>query len=156
MTTELDLATVHRYFSATCFNAAWALVDKVDRTTADEQRLIETCYASLYHWRSREDCTDQNLSIGYWQLSRAHAVMGNGTEAKRAAEICLSHSENLEPFYLGYAYEALARAAWIAGDGNQAREVARQALAQAELVQQADHREMLTKDIQEFADLLTL
>src|SRR5450759_1664024 len=36
-------------------------------------------------------------------------------EARRSAEVCLEHSRELEPFYLGYAFEALARAAKLAG-----------------------------------------
>jgi hypothetical protein len=73
-------------------------------------------HASIFHWISRPDCTDQNLSVGYWQASRIQALIGNAQQASLYARICLGYSANLEPFYLGYAYESLARAATLMND----------------------------------------
>jgi hypothetical protein len=48
-------------------------------------------------------------------------LLGNAAEARRQAEVCISYSGELEPFYVGYAREARARAAKIAGDKDLAR-----------------------------------
>ena len=105
--------------------------------------------ASIYHWLNRPDCERKRLSIGYWQASRIQAVLGNAAEARRYAEVCLSYSVDLEPFFLGYAHEALARAAYVAGETGSAVEHLKIAAAQAALVGRKEDRELLLKDLQE-------
>ena len=115
-TPSFDVEAAHRYFSANCFNRAWDLIDKPDRSVEEERMLVLLSQASLFHWSQRPDNNNQSMSIGYWQASRVQALLGNAAEARRYAGICLEYSHDLEPFYLGYAYEALARAARLAGD----------------------------------------
>lgn len=147
MMLEFDLATTHKYFAAYCFNSAWALIDKPDRTAEEDQMMISLNQASIFHWRNRADCSDKNLSIGYWQASRIRAILDHVDEAQRCAEICLGYSKSLEPFYLGYAYEALSRAAFIAGELDQAKSFADLAKTQATLVEDANNRELLFNDL---------
>jgi len=103
----------HKKLSADCFNRVWELLDKKQRTPEDDERMITLAHASLAHWRLREDCTDRNLSIGCWQISRVYAVLRQGANAKHYGELCLSVSSKEPPFYLAYAHEALARAAML-------------------------------------------
>jgi len=107
---SLNLAAAHEHFSVACFNEAWALLDRTDRSSEDDQRMIELCLASLWHWTQRDDCSATNMSIGYWQASRVYATVGFASEARRYATLCLeaSNRPNVPPFYAGYAYEALA------------------------------------------------
>ena len=35
---EFDIVAAHRYFSAQCFNRAWDLIEKTDRTPENDQR----------------------------------------------------------------------------------------------------------------------
>ncbi|MBW6493806.1 MAG: hypothetical protein K0B16_04495 [Burkholderiaceae bacterium] len=37
-TPEFDLAAAHRYFAAHCFNSAWELIGKTDRSAAQKIR----------------------------------------------------------------------------------------------------------------------
>ena len=76
--------------------------------------MVSMCHASLYHWQQRPDCTSRSLSIGYWQLSRVYALLGEADNARHYGRHCLDHSQDEEPFYLGYAHEALARAEAVA------------------------------------------
>jgi len=142
-----DIAAAHKYFAAHCFNSAWDLIEKADRTPEEDRLMVALNQASIYHWRNRPDCDDRSLSIGYWQASRIHALLGSAAEARRYAGICLSYSRALEPFYVGYAHEALARAAAVAGDGEAAKEHAERAKEQAALVANKDDRELLLKDL---------
>ena len=119
-TPEFDLGAAHRYFAAECFNRAWDLIDKHDRTPEEDEDMIRLNQASLYHWSQREDCTNRNLSVGYWQASRICALLGQADNARRYGELCLRYSQDEEAFYLGYAYEALARAESVAGQGEKA------------------------------------
>ena len=57
-----DLPTAHRHFAATCFNAAWELIDKPDRTPAEDEQMLLRTFASFYHWTQRADCTAENRS----------------------------------------------------------------------------------------------
>jgi hypothetical protein len=113
-----DLPAAHRYFAADCFNRAWDYVDKPERTPADDQQMLLLALSSLWHWTQRADATPQNLSIGYWQVSRVYCLLGQPENALIYARLSLKEakSEGVEPFYLGYAFEALARAASLAGD----------------------------------------
>jgi hypothetical protein len=113
---EFDLPAAHRYFAAACFNLAWELIDKPDRSSDEDERMLQLNQASLWHWSQRADCQERNLSIGYWQASRIHWLLQRANEAMRYAELCLLHTPKDDAFLMGYAHEALARSANLAGD----------------------------------------
>lgn len=146
-----DEATAHRHFSAEFFNRAWELIEKKDRTLEDDERMISLAHASLGHWRLRVDCTDQNLSIGYWQISRVYAVLGQGANAKHYGELCLAVSGKEPRFYLGYAREALARAALLNKDRAQFDAHLAEARTLAAKVTDPDERKMLEDDLDSLA-----
>lgn len=145
-----DVQAAHRYFSAHCFNSAWDLIDKSGRSLEEGERMIQLNQASLWHWSQRPDCTDQNRSVGYWQASRIRALLGQADEARRYGQLCLQYSQELEPFYLGYAYEALARAEQAAGNQAGAREYAAEAQRLAGLVSDPEDRKLLMDDLGSF------
>jgi len=118
---EFDLRAAHRYFSAECFNRAWDLMDKPERTAQEDEEMIRLSLASHWHWSQRPDCTSQHHAVGYWQTARIHAMLGQADNARRYGLLSLaaSQQEGVPPFYLGYAYEALARAEQVAGDRGQ-------------------------------------
>lgn len=146
---DFDIAAAHKYFAAHCFNSAWDLLEKPTRTAEDDRLMVALNQASIYHWLNRQDCEPKRLSVGYWQASRIQAVLGNAAEASRYAEVCLSYSADLEPFFLGYAHEALARAAYAADETEVAEKHLELATAQAALVGRKDDRALLLKDLQD-------
>lgn len=113
-----DPQDAHRYFSVQCFNQAWDLIDKQDRTSQEGQAMLELTMASIWHWNQRKDCTPQNQSIGYWQISHVYALLGQVDQARQYGQLSLqaAQKEGVLPFALGYAYEALARAESLAGN----------------------------------------
>ncbi len=117
-TSSFDTHTAHRYFSAECFNRAWDLIDKPLRTSEEERSMLQLGLASLWHWTQRPDCTPTSLSVGYWQVARIFALLGQADMARQYGQACfqVSQGEGILPFYLGYAYEALARAEAVAGN----------------------------------------
>jgi hypothetical protein len=146
---EFDLIAGHKYFAANCFNATWDLLDKSDRTPEEDEQMIRLSMTSLWHWTQREDFTKKNESIGYWQISRVYAVLGQAEDARKYGHFCLAASQDVsvEPFYLGYAYEALARAESVAGNQAAMREYLEKARQAAALVQEAESRQMLESDL---------
>ena len=144
---EFDLDAAHKYFAAHCFNRAWDLIDKKDRTPEDDRMMVALNQASLFHWSHRPDNDDQRRSVGYWQASRIQALLGNAIEARRYADVCLSYSHELEPFYLGYAFEALARATKLAGKAAESKEFLAAAGTQAGAVSRKEDRALLEADL---------
>ena len=142
-----DLQEAHRYFAARCFNAAWELLDKPNRSVADNEQMIRLAHSSLWHWTQRADCQPANLSIGYWQLARVYAVLEQALNARRYGERCLEVTPEDRPFLLGFAHEALARAAGVAGDERRKREHLEEARRQAEQVTDAEERSLLVSDL---------
>ena len=147
-----EQARGHRYFAAECFNRAWTLIDKPDRTAAENEQMFLLSLASLWHWTQRQDCTPRNLSIGYWQVARVCALLGQGSTAAYYAGRCLESSAREPPFYLAYAHEALARAALVDRDLPRLQDHLAQALALTAQVDDPDERAMLEKDLAELRD----
>jgi hypothetical protein len=142
-----DTAHSHRAFSADFYNRTWELLEKPARTPAEDEKMISFSHASLAHWRERADCQQRNLSIGYWQLSRVYAVLGQAGNAAHYGQLCLEHSLNEPPFFLAYAHEALARAARLGGDFSACRAHLDKARSLAGQVADVEERQMLTADL---------
>ena len=146
---EIDLALAHKYFSVNCYNRAWDLMDKQVRTEEEDEQMLQLSIASHWHWTQREDYSPTNASIGYWQISRIHALLKRADEALRYAELCLqiSKESDLPPFYLAYAYEALARAEAVAGNREGVEEYLRLAHQVASQISDKGEKDMLMKDL---------
>jgi hypothetical protein len=116
----------HRRLAAELFNETWRLMEKEDRTAADDDRMLHVAHASRHHWG--EVGTPANLARGEWQCSRVYAVL-------RRPEPCLHHAgralaENgLADWDLAFCHEALARGHATAGDLDTARAEVERALA---------------------------
>jgi tetratricopeptide (TPR) repeat protein len=144
-----DVVAAHKYFSAQCFNKAWDLLDKPERTAEEDEQMIRLGLASTWHWTQREDCTPTHMSTGYWQTSRIYATLGQADNARRYGQLCLeaSQKEGVAPFYLGYAYEALARAESVAGDHEKMQEYLHEARRVADTVPDPDSKSWLLADL---------
>jgi hypothetical protein len=147
---EFDVEAAHRYFAAECFNRAWDLIDKPERSPEEDERMVELSLASAWHWSQRPDCTPENRSVGYWQVSRVYALLGRAGFARRYGQLSLAALEGAgdRPFYLGYAYEALARAESVAGHAEQGAEYLALARQAAERVPDAEDRAVLLADLE--------
>jgi len=142
-----DMAAAHKYFAAHCFNAAWDLIEKPERSAEEDRLMVALNQAAIYHWLNRPDCEPKRLSVGYWQASRIQAILGNAADARNYAEVCRDYSTGQNPFLLGYAYEAMARAATVAGNIGEAAKQLALAKEQAALVSEKEDRELLQKDL---------
>lgn len=144
---DFDLQTVHRYFAAPCFNKTWEYIDGPNRTEEDKFAMLQTAMTSLWHWTQREDATSTNLSIGYWQVSRVYALLGQAHNARKYAEASLKYSDGSEPEYIGFAYEASARAELVAGNKTKMDEYLAKAHEFAGQVKEEDERKILVNDL---------
>ena len=145
---EFDEQTGHRYFAASGFNRTWELIDLPARTDAENEQMLLRAYASLWHWTQRADCTPRNLSVGYWLISRVHALLKQAGPAKHFGELSLESAEQEPPFYKAYAYEALARAAMEGGDRAGLEQSLQNARQLADQVTETEDRSMLLNDLE--------
>ena len=111
--------------------------------------MIQRALASLWHWTQRPDCTSQNLSIGYWQISRVYALANEPDNAYKYAQLCLDVTPSDDPFYLGYAHEAMARAKLLDGNKKDADDNLSSARKYAEQVADVANRKLLMSDLGE-------
>jgi tetratricopeptide (TPR) repeat protein len=149
---ELDYA--HKFFSVRCFNQAWDLIDKPDRTPQEEVEMIMLSFVSHWHWTQREDYTSEKASIAYWQIARIYTILGQYENAIRFAHLCLqtSQEEGIKPFFLAYAYEALARAETLAGNKQQVNKYLDEAKEIANSIIDVQERNMLLADLNNIHD----
>jgi hypothetical protein len=144
---NFDLTAAHKFFSADNFNKTWEFIQKAERSPEDNLNMIQSAMASLWHWTQREDAANENLSIGYWQVSRALCLIGQPELARAYGRRSLKFAEHLAPFYKGYACETLARAEMLANNRvimleylNRARELAQQ-------VKDEEDKQLLLNDL---------
>jgi hypothetical protein len=145
-----DTNAAHRHFAVECFNQAWDLINKIERTPEEDEQMIRLSLASHWHWTQRADCTQENMAIAYWQTARVYTVLGQVDNARRYARLCLEASRGVDiPLWcLGYAYEALARAEFIVGNRTQMTKYLREALRIVEKIDDPDDRQMLLADLE--------
>ncbi len=142
-----DNNQAHKHFSASCYNMAWDLIERSDRTPEDDEQMVHLAHASLWHWTQRPDCIDKNLSIGYWQISRVSLLVGDAVNARKYANQCLAKTPEDEPFCLAYAYEALSRAESLADNRTKAKEHLAEAWHNAERVTDDEEKQLLVNDL---------
>ena len=144
------MPSAHHHFASYCFNQAWNLIDKPDRSPQENEEMINLSHASLWHWTMREDFNAEKASIAYWQLARIYTILGQTHNANRYAGLCLqaSQDEGVSPLLLGYAYEALARAESSAGNHRQAETHLQTARDIAERIVDPQERKYLLDDLE--------
>jgi len=138
-----------RQLAVDLFNRGWTLMETDERTSEQDDELVNTAHASAYHWT--QVGTPANRARSEWQLSRVYVVLGRVEpalhHARRCREICEASPEAMEDWDLPYAHEALARAHALAGEADEA---GRHAAAARELsagVVGAKDREHLEADL---------
>ena len=66
----------HKNEAVRCFNSTWDLLEKTDRTEAENRQMIHMAHASRFHWG--EIGTPLQFGRGEWQVSRVYATLDMG------------------------------------------------------------------------------
>lgn len=108
------MSSPDRQLGVDLYNATWKLIE----SRTDDDLMLQTAHASLYHWAVAPECRPENHARGHWLLSRVYTLAGRPEpalyHARRCLECCTSHA--VADWDLAVAYEALARASRLAGD----------------------------------------
>lgn len=148
MSTEPStLEQTQRKFAKDLFNLTWALLEKPDRSTEDDDAMLDAAHASCHHWRQIGEPV--HFARGQWQVSRVNAVLGRADAAAYHAQRCLEICEaaGLSAFDHAAAYEALARAAMVACDADKCQEYCDRAHKAAEGIHDAEAKAMVLGDV---------
>lgn len=142
--------TDERLLAAQLFNETWRLMEREDRTPADDDRMIHTAHASRYHWGQVPSGTPANLARGEWQISRVYTVLRRPEPALHHAQrvLAICQENGIGDWDLAFAYEALARAHAVAGNAGQARQYADQARTAAKDIAEDEDRALLLADLE--------
>ena len=132
---------------AWCFNRTWDLIEKEDRTPAEDEEMLVTAFAARYHW-SRVG-TPVNFARGEWQIARVYGVLGRHQEAVRHSRRCLeiTESASLRDFDLAFAYEGMARSLALAGNTDEARGFAARAATAGTQIAEEEDRQLFMGDL---------
>ena len=132
------------------FNETWDLIDKPDRTDADNIDMLHKAHVSCYLWREADN--PLNDARGEWLVSRVYSLLGEGRLAllhgARSLAICLDNG--IGDFDLAFGYEAVARAYSILGNSQLQDENKRLGLAACEKIADNGDRDYTLSN---FADL---
>ncbi|MDD4029610.1 MAG: hypothetical protein PHI40_06885 [Caldisericia bacterium] len=155
MTNE-EQVKAHQYFSASCFNSIWNIIDQPTRSPEDLETMIHLAHTSFWHWSQNPDKTASNVSVGYWILSRVYAVAQEAENTVKYGTKCLDISieSSLSPFSIAYGYEALARAHMVAGNHDTAKDFLHKAQIEAKKVEDKESKELIETDLQEIENRL--
>jgi DNA-binding transcriptional MerR regulator len=149
---DLD-AAAHRRLGVDLFNYTWTLIEKADRTPAEDDEMIHATHASRWHWARAEGRTTANLARGEWQCARVYSILGRGEPALWHARRCVEHAEAAvsegvaESWDVPSSYEAMARAFAVAGDRPAAEEWRSRARAAVAAIEGAEDRQIIEQDI---------
>lgn len=152
----MEQTVAHKQIASQCFNKVWDFLDMKESTLQEQEQMIHLAHTSFWHWTQVEEHTPTNLSIGYWQISRVYAIVGNGDQALFFANRCVEVSlkAELPPFYIGYAYEAMARAYQVQKNKEEAMGAYQKALNLADEILVEDSKNMLLKDLEEVREFI--
>jgi hypothetical protein len=147
MTQTLVDEASHRKLATELFNSVWTLLDKPERTMAEDDQMLHAAHASRYHWGVVG--TARESSIGEWQISRVYVALQRSEpaihHARRALEI--ARDGNIGPFFVAYAYEALARGHAVKGDRDFTKRYIDLARDSGKAITEDDEKKMLEDDL---------
>ena len=143
-----DQEKLHRQFAVDCFNGTWDLLEKSDRTTVDDERMVHMAHASRFHWG--EIGTPLNFARGDWQISRVYAMLGEGANALKYGQSCLRFCQEngITDFDLAFAYEAIARAYSVLGEATQQAQYLQLARQAGEAIAEEDEKKYYFSELE--------
>jgi hypothetical protein len=123
-TKTYTLDEAHKYFAQSTNGRVWELLQKTNRSQAEDEEMLHAAHACAYHWQFVGTAVHQQR--GEWLISRVHVMLGHGNEALRHAQRCFelteSHRDLMQDFDVAYAFEGMARAQAMLGDHRIAKE----------------------------------
>jgi tetratricopeptide (TPR) repeat protein len=127
----------------------WKLLEKTDRSPADEEEMECAAFASLYHWLQAG--TQVHHQRGEWLIAHVYTILGETESALKFANRCLELTEayknQMEDFDIAYAYEGMARAHALSGNREVAEKFLGMAQSAGEEISDAESKKIFVGDL---------
>lgn len=138
-----DAAAARRSFAVAAFNGAWDLIDKPDRTPADDRQMLTLAFAARWHWG--EIGTAENTTIADWQVAHVASLIGESSLALAYAQAAYDEARkgDLPDWLRASTAEGLARAHASAGDRAAYEKYAGEARELASKLDEEEDRELI-------------
>ena len=136
-----------RYWAATLFNRVWTLLDRAERTGAEDVEMIHLVHASRAHWQAAGG--PREWAIGEWQVARVYCAVGRAEPALFHARLAadLAADGGLGAFLAASTQEGLARALRLAGEAEDAARVEAAARSWLDRIEDAEERAVVEADL---------
>ena len=139
----------HYYFAVDFHRQTWELLEKKDRSHFEDVRMLDYAHASLAHWRTAG--TAVRHQRGEWLISRVFAVLGDGVQALKHAQLCYEllegNKDEMQDFDFAFVYEAIARAYAVNGEKTEALKFLERAQKAGEAIQEQEDREVFFAEL---------
>lgn len=137
----------HRWFAAECNHLSWKLIERPERTAAEDRQMLHAAYSAAFHW-SMVGTPLQDVRAEL-TLSRVHALLGHGTDALRYAQRCLAYCDNnlCEDWDIALGYVAMAHAAALLSDNQTHAEYYRAAEQKVSQIQSEANRRIVEAEL---------
>ncbi len=129
-----------RELAVQSFNDAWTLIDKSDRTSEEERRMLVLACASRSLWEGIGDA--EQIVTGDWQVAHVASLLGHASLALEFANAAYERAStsDVPTWLLASTCEGLARAHATAGHVDETRTWIERAKRLLETVDGADDR----------------
>lgn len=138
-----------REFAKSIYNGIWGLLEKPDRSANENEIMLLSAFASLYHWK--QFGSSVHFQRGYWMISRVYQALGDANQAlywaKKCQAITDNQSSDMEDFDLAFAQEGLARAYALSEDLEKAKEHYQKAVNLGEAIQGPEDKKIFQGDL---------
>jgi tetratricopeptide (TPR) repeat protein len=136
------------HFAKALNGEVWNLLQKPQRTSADDELMLETVFASAYHWRHAG--TGLHRQRAEWLIAHVYIELGQTESALRYATRCFEltdeFAELMQDFDRAYAFEIVARANALAGKRETARDYYQRAAQAGEAIRNAEDKSIFMGD----------
>ena len=143
------LSQAQYHFAVDFHGKTWELLEKRQRTRFEDVRMLNYAHASLAHWRTAGSAVRHQR--GEWLVSRVHAVLGDGIQALKHAQLChellQDNKGEMEDFDFAFAAEAIARAYAVSGEKDQATKYVAQARKLGEAIANQEDRDVFFAEL---------
>jgi tetratricopeptide (TPR) repeat protein len=116
------LEEAHQYFAKMLNGQVWELLQKTDRSKAEDELMVDAAHASGYHWLIAG--TGLHHQRAEWLIAHVYIELSLTDSALRHAAQCLEltheFTDLMQDFDRAYAYEGVARANTLAGNRDEA------------------------------------
>lgn len=139
----------HRRLAVALYNRTWQLLERTDRSLAQEDEMIATAHASAYHWLQTAAVQPKNVGRSHWLCARVYAQLGMPESASHHAAryLDIARTEPVDDWDLAAALESAARAAVAAGRWDESERLAAQARDACLDVSDVDDRDVVFADL---------